>query len=60
MLLPGIVPILHGSLYHHMTNVTEVGVSYDDHINDDAPEIDSFLVDVTRLSPPPLPSPVLR
>ena len=36
-----------------MTNVTVVGVSYDDHINDDAPEIDSFLADVTRLSPPP-------
>ena len=25
-----------------MTNVTKVGVSYDDHMNDDAPEVDSF------------------
>ena len=25
-----------------MTIVTKVGVSYDDHMNDDAPEVDSF------------------
>ena len=25
-----------------MTNVTKVGVSYDNHMNDDAPEVDSF------------------
>ena len=41
-LLPGIVPILHSGLLNHMTNVTKVGVSYNDHMNDDAPEVDSF------------------
>ena len=37
-----------------MTIVTKVGVSYDDHMNDDAPEVDSFSCDITRLSPPPI------
>ena len=41
-LLPDIVLILHGSLLNHMTIVTKVGVSYDDHMNDDTPEVDSF------------------
>ena len=30
-----------------------MGVSYIDHMNDDVPEVDSFLANVTRLSPPP-------
>ena len=33
---------LHGSLLNHMTIITKVGVSYDDHMNADAPEVDSF------------------
>ena len=37
-----VVPILHGGLLNHMTIVTKVGVSYDDHMNDDVPEVDSF------------------
>ena len=34
--------MLHGSLLNHMTIITEVGASYTDHMNDDAPEVDSF------------------
>ena len=38
-----------------MTIVTKVGASNDDHMNDDAPEVDSFSrANVTRLSPPPV------
>ena len=40
--LPGITPILHGSLLNHMTIITKGGVSYIEHMNDDAPEVDSF------------------
>ena len=32
--------------------ITKVGASYIDHMNDDALEVDSFSLDVTRLSPP--------
>ena len=53
-LLPGIVPVLHGGLLTHMTIATKVGVSYDDHMNDDTPEVDNFPADVTRPSPPPI------
>ena len=45
---------MHGSLLNHMIIITKVGVSYIDHMNDDAPEDDSFLANVTRLSPPPV------
>ena len=48
------VPILHGSLLNHMTIVTKVGASYSDHMNSDAPEVDSFSLNVTSLSPPPI------
>ena len=34
-----------------MTIITIVGASYIDHMNDDAPEVDSFLTNVHRLSP---------
>jgi len=40
--LPGIARILHGGLLNHMTIVTKGGVSYDDHMNNDASEVDSF------------------
>ena len=53
-LLPGIVPILHGGLLNHMTIITKVGVSYNDHMNDDAPEVDSFFCGCYQaLSSPP-------
>ena len=42
MLLSGTALILHGSLLTHMTIATKVGAFYFDHINDDAPEVDSF------------------
>ena len=45
---------MHDSLLNHMTIITKVGVSYIDHMNDDAPEVDSFPADITRLSPPPV------
>ena len=47
------VPILHGSLLNHMTIITKLGASYSDHMNDDAPEVNSFSLNVTSLSPPP-------
>ena len=39
---------------NHMTIITKVGASYGDHmsLNDDALEDESFLTNVTRLSPP--------
>ena len=37
-----------------MTIITKVGVSYDDHMNDDSRKSIAFLTDVTRLSPPPV------
>ena len=52
-MLPGIVPILHDRLLNYMTIITIVGASYIDHTNDDVPKVDSFLANVTRLSPPP-------
>ena len=53
-LLPGIVPILHGRLFNHMTIITKVGVSYIDHMNDDAPEVDSFLHTLSGSLLPPV------
>ena len=45
---------VHASLLNHMTIIiTKVGASYIDHMNDDALEVDSFSLDVTRLSPLP-------
>ena len=44
--------MLHDSLLNHMTIITKVGASNVDHMNDDAPEVDSFPADVIRLSPP--------
>ena len=32
----------HSSLLNHMTIITKVRVSYVDHMNDDAPEVNSF------------------
>ena len=47
--------LLHASLLNHMTLIiTKVEASYIDHMNDDALEVDSFSLDVTRLSPPPV------
>ena len=37
-----------------MEIITNVGVSYFDHINGDVPKVNRFFVDVTRLSPPPV------
>ena len=34
--------ILHGSLLNHMIIITKVGVSYIDHMNDDAPAVNSL------------------
>ena len=42
MLLPGISTDIVYSLLNHMTIITKVGVSYIDHMNDDAPGVDSF------------------
>ena len=53
-LLPGIVPILHDSLLNYMTIITKVGVSYIDHMNDDAPEVDSFLHTLSGSLLPPV------
>ena len=51
-----LVTSLHGRLLNHMTIITEVGVSYVDHTNDDASEVDSFSGRCYQaLSPPPLP-----
>ena len=41
-LLPGTVRIFCGNLLNHMTIITKVGVSCIHHMNDDAPEVDSF------------------
>ena len=42
VLLPGIVPILHDSLLNHMRIITKVRASYIDHMNKEAPVMDSF------------------
>ena len=49
-LLPGAVPILYGSLLTLMTIITKLGVSYVDHMNDDAPEVDSLPEPGTKAS----------
>ena len=41
-----------GGLLNHMAIVTKVGVSYDDHMRDDALNLTAFLANVTRLSLP--------
>ena len=46
--------ILHDSLLNHMTIITKVGVSYVDQTNNDTLEVNSFSMDVTRFSPPPV------
>ena len=33
---------LHGSLLTHMTMITKVGASYNDHMNDDVLEVDTL------------------
>ena len=53
-LLPVIVAILQDSLLNHMTIITKVGASYVDQTNNDMPEVNSFSMDVTRFSPPPV------
>ena len=36
------IPILHGSLLTHITNITKVGASYVDHMNNYVWKVDSF------------------
>ena len=37
-----------------MTTITKAGASLVDHMNDDATEVNSYFMNVTRISPPPV------